>query len=125
MNMSAFLGSAHAVRAYETSGRTRTVSARVQLPAALREYAAGAADLEVDAGDVDGVLAELARRFPRLRRHLFNDAGAVRDFVRVYLNDDDVRALHEGGATRVQAGDVIVIVPSRSSSNTGRPFTSS
>jgi molybdopterin synthase sulfur carrier subunit len=84
----------------------------VQLPAALREYAAGAAHLEVDAGDVDGVLAELARRFPRLRRHLFTDAGAVRDFVRVYLNDDDVRALDEGGATRVQAGDVILIVPS-------------
>ena len=84
----------------------------MQLPAALREYAAGAADIEIDAADVDGVLAELARRFPRLRRHLFNDAGVLRDFVRVYVNDDDVRALDAGGATPVQAGDVILIVPS-------------
>jgi rhodanese-related sulfurtransferase/molybdopterin converting factor small subunit len=88
------------------------MSARVQLPAALREYAAGATDLEVHAADVDGVLTELARRYPLLRRHLFNDAGALRQFVRVYLNEHDVRALTEGGATPVRAGDVILIVPS-------------
>jgi adenylyltransferase/sulfurtransferase len=88
------------------------MSARVQLPAALREYAAGAADLEVHATDVDGALAELARRYPLLRRHLFDDAGALRDFVRVYLNEDDVRALDSGGTTPVRTGDVILIVPS-------------
>jgi sulfur-carrier protein len=88
------------------------VTARVQLPAALREYAAGAADLEVHATDVDGALAELARRYPRLRRHLFNDAGVLREFVRVYLNENDVRDLAAGGTTPVRAGDVIVIVPS-------------
>jgi molybdopterin converting factor small subunit len=88
------------------------MTARVQLPAALREYAAGAADLEVHAANVDGVLAELAHRYPQLRRHLFNDAGALRDFVRVYLNDNDVRELSAGGSTPVRAGDLIVIVPS-------------
>ena len=88
------------------------MSARVQLPAALREYAAGATDLEVHAADVDGVLTELARRYPLLRRHLFNDAGALRQFVRVYLNEHDVRALTAGGATPVRTGDVILIVPS-------------
>jgi molybdopterin converting factor small subunit len=88
------------------------MSAYVQLPAALREYAAGAADLEVQAGDVDGVLAELTRRYPPLRRHLFDDSGELRAFVRVYLNEDDVRELAAGGTTPVRAGDVIVIVPS-------------
>lgn len=97
---------------YDCVGGARAVSARVQLPAALREYAAGAADLEVHATDVDGVLAELARRYPLLRRHLFNDAGALRDFVRVYLNETDVRDLAGGGAAPVRAGDVILIVPS-------------
>jgi molybdopterin synthase sulfur carrier subunit len=96
----------------DSSGHARAVSATVQLPAALREHAAGAADVEVDATDVDGVLAELARRFPRLRRHLFNDAGALRDFVRIYLNDEDVRGLPSGGGTHVHSGDVILIVPS-------------
>jgi molybdopterin converting factor small subunit len=88
------------------------VSVRIQLPGALREYAAGAAELEVQASDVAGALDELSRQHPRLRRHLFDDRGALREFVRVYLNEDDVRDLARGGTTPVTTGDVIVIVPS-------------
>jgi adenylyltransferase/sulfurtransferase len=86
------------------------VSIRVLLPTALREYAAGAAEVEVRATDVDGALAELAGRFPPLRRHLFDDSGALRGYVRVYLNDQDLREL--GAAASLNAGDVILIVPS-------------
>jgi sulfur-carrier protein adenylyltransferase/sulfurtransferase len=87
------------------------VSARVQLPAALREYTAGAAQIEIDAPSVDAALAQLAARFPLLRRHLFTDAGELRGFVRVYLNDEDVR--DDGMAhTPLRSGDTILIVPS-------------
>jgi sulfur-carrier protein adenylyltransferase/sulfurtransferase len=88
------------------------VSARVQLPAALREYTAGAAEVEVEATHVAGALDELARRFPVLRRHLFDDSGALRGYVRVYLNAEDVGALDLHGATPVRSGDTLMIVPS-------------
>jgi sulfur-carrier protein adenylyltransferase/sulfurtransferase len=88
------------------------VNARVQLPAALREYTAGAAEVEVSAADVDDALQQLAQRHPPLRRHLFNDAGQLRGYVRIYLNEDDVRTLALGGRTPVSPGDVILIVPS-------------
>jgi sulfur-carrier protein adenylyltransferase/sulfurtransferase len=87
------------------------VTALVQLPAALREYT-GAAAVEVEASDVDAALLALSRRFPALRRHLFDDAGRLRGYVRVYLNEHDVRSLALEGRTPVRAGDVILIVPS-------------
>jgi sulfur-carrier protein adenylyltransferase/sulfurtransferase len=87
------------------------MSTRVQLPAALREYAAGAAEVRVEAATVDAALAQLALRHPLLRRHLFTDGGDLRGYVRVYLNAHDVRDLG-GGATPVSVDDVILIVPS-------------
>jgi sulfur-carrier protein adenylyltransferase/sulfurtransferase len=88
------------------------VTARVQLPAALREYTAGAAHVDVDAADVAGALQQIASRYPPLRRHLFNDAGLLRGYVRVYLNDDDVRTLDLGERTPLRQGDAVLIVPS-------------
>jgi sulfur-carrier protein adenylyltransferase/sulfurtransferase len=87
------------------------VSTRVQLPAALREYTAGAAEVHVDAASVDAALAALAERHPPLRRHLFDDSGELRGYVRVYLNDRDVREL-AGVGTPIRDDDVILIVPS-------------
>jgi sulfur-carrier protein adenylyltransferase/sulfurtransferase len=87
------------------------VSARVQLPAALREYAAGAAEVRVEAASVDAALARLAEQYPLLRRHLFTDHGELRGYVRVYLNEHDVRNLG-GGDTPVSGDDVLLIVPS-------------
>jgi molybdopterin converting factor small subunit len=88
------------------------VSARVQLPTALRDYTAGLAEIEVNATTVGAALALLATRHPSLRRHLYTDAGTLRGYVRVYLNDDDVRELAAGEATPLRSGDVIMIVPS-------------
>jgi sulfur-carrier protein adenylyltransferase/sulfurtransferase len=88
------------------------VIARVQLPAALREYTAGAAEVAVAADTLDDALAGLSQRHPALRRHLWDDAGRLRGFVRVYLNDTDVRDLAQGGSTMIGEGDVVLIVPS-------------
>ena len=88
------------------------MTAVVQLPAALREYAAGSAHIETDAPDVARALVQLSDRYPLLRRHLFTDSGDLRGFVRVYLNDDDVRDIADPDALRLKSGDTILIVPS-------------
>jgi sulfur-carrier protein adenylyltransferase/sulfurtransferase len=88
------------------------LSARVQLPAALREYTGGAAEVEVAARDVGEALERLATRHPLLKRHLFDDAGSLRGYVRVFLNETDLRDLSAGERTPIRAGDVVIIVPS-------------
>lgn len=83
----------------------------VRVPGPLRSLVDGAAEVEVPAGTVAGALETLVLRHPGLRRHLLADDGAVRDYVNVFRNDDDVRYL-EGVATPVRPGDTLTIVPS-------------
>jgi sulfur-carrier protein len=84
----------------------------IYIPTPLRLYAAGKDAVEVNAGTVNGALDELTTTFPDLRKHLFNEAGKLRAFVNVYLNDEDVRYLPEKEATAVSANDTLSIIPS-------------
>lgn len=82
------------------------------IPTPLRPYAAGKDSLEVQANTVNGALDALTRTYPDLRKHLFTEAGKLRAFVNVYLNDEDIRYLPEKDATAVSAQDTLSIVPS-------------
>jgi molybdopterin converting factor small subunit len=83
----------------------------IQLPTVLREYADRCPEVPVEAADVEAALRSLTTRYPRLRRHLFTERGALRPHVNVYVNEDEVRALPAGVGTRLGAGDVITILP--------------
>ena len=55
-------------------------------------------------------IAELQRRFPGIQERLLDDTGAVRRFVNVYLNEEDIRFL-QNQQTPVKDGDEISIIP--------------
>ncbi|HLE45612.1 MAG TPA: molybdopterin-synthase adenylyltransferase MoeB [Thermoplasmata archaeon] len=84
---------------------------KVILPTPLRPYAGNADAVEVQAGTVRDALKALTAQHSGLRRHLFDDAGALRNYVNVYVNDEDIRYLQKD-ATPLKAGDTISIVPS-------------
>jgi adenylyltransferase/sulfurtransferase len=84
---------------------------RIRVPGPLQPLADGSDEISVDAETVQLALEQLVERHPRLRRHLFEDGGALRGYVNIYLNEDDVRYLN-GMSTRLGATDVITIVPS-------------
>jgi molybdopterin converting factor small subunit len=65
----------------------------------------------VSGATVGAVLSELTGKHPALKPHLYTDAGELRAFVNIFLNDEDVRHL-QGEATAVQQGDRLMIVPS-------------
>jgi molybdopterin synthase sulfur carrier subunit len=66
--------------------------ASVELDAMMREFVPRRR-LETDAQDVRGLLDELERRYPRLRFRLRDELGAVRKFVRVFVNGEEISAL--------------------------------
>jgi len=94
--------------------------AKVLIPTPLRQYAGKHDSVELSGSTVAEVLAALTTQHPDLRKQLFNDAGKLRSFVNVYLNDEDIRYL-EKDATPVKDGDTVSIVPSIAGGSVAAP----
>src|SRR5258708_24018922 len=84
--------------------------AKIIIPTALRQYTAQADQIDLAGGTVNDLLTSLTERYPDLHKHLYNEQNRLRNFVNIYLNDEDVRYLQKG-ATEVSEGDTIYIIP--------------
>lgn len=83
----------------------------INIPSALRQFTAGNSRIEVEARTTGEALNRLTETHADLRRHLYDDKNALRNFVNIYLNDEDIR--HQSGLeTAIKDGDNLVIVPS-------------
>ncbi len=83
---------------------------QVRLPTPLRGLTGGAAVADVDGSTVGEVLRGLVAQHRGLEKHLYGDQGQLRNFVSVYLNDEDVRQLQRE-STPVRTGDILSLVP--------------
>lgn len=83
----------------------------IRIPAPLRTYTEGQKQIEVEAETVGEALSELTTLFPSLKPHLYDEGGAIRQYVNVFVNDADVRGMNAGD-TQLEAHDQIMIVPS-------------
>ena len=88
---------------------TSSGTIEVRIPTILRTYTDGAKEVEGKGDTLDDLIADLDTRHSGLRDRLVED-GALRRFVNVYLNDEDVRFLG-GLATPVADGDVVTVLP--------------
>jgi molybdopterin converting factor small subunit len=86
------------------------VSASVKIPTQLRTLTGGSGEVPAAGATVADVIEDLETRHPGLRARLLDDSGALRRFVNVYLEDEDVRFL-DGIATPVPEGARISIIP--------------
>jgi sulfur-carrier protein len=82
----------------------------VQIPAPLRPLAGGAAEVRLEAATVREVVNELQARHAGFRERLLDESGRLKAYVRVFVNQDDVRSL-DNEATPLRDGDVVAIVP--------------
>jgi molybdopterin converting factor small subunit len=86
------------------------VSVSVRIPTILRPYTGGASEVAAEGGTLAEVIDALEVAHPGLRARVLDDDGAIRRFVNVYVNDDDVR-FAEGLATATPDGTSISIIP--------------
>ena len=86
------------------------MSTTVRVPTALRTLTGGASEVSVDGGTVGEILKGLDAAHPGIGERLFDDAGALRRFVNVFVADEDIRFL-DGLATPVTEGQAVSIVP--------------
>jgi len=81
------------------------------IPTALRLYTDGLSEVHENGNTVGEVIHSLAAQYTDLKKHLFNDAGKLRSFVNVYLNEEDIRQKN-GLDTPVTKSDTIMLIPS-------------
>jgi molybdopterin/thiamine biosynthesis adenylyltransferase/rhodanese-related sulfurtransferase/molybdopterin converting factor small subunit len=82
----------------------------VFIPTALRQFAGDRAEIKVDAATVGEALDKVTGEHAELRKHLYGEQNALRNFVNVYVNDEDIRHTQKL-ETPVKDGDTISIIP--------------
>ena len=83
----------------------------IEIPSALKQYVNNQDEVGVDGSSVEEALDSLCTQFTELKPNLFDEDGKVRNFINVYLNDDDIRYA-EGMKSPIKDGDSIQIIPS-------------
>ena len=84
--------------------------AQFRIPGPLRRLSDGQITVDVEATNLAGAIEALDARYPGFRDRLLDEKGELRQFVNVYLNDEDVR-LGSGLEASVGERDEISIVP--------------
>lgn len=81
-----------------------------RIPGPLRRLSDGQVTVTVQASDIASAIAALDQRYPGFKDRLLDERGELRQFVNLYLNDEDVR-LGSGLKAKVSEEDEISIVP--------------
>jgi sulfur-carrier protein len=82
----------------------------VRIPTTMRPISGGSSTVSVEGSTLGEVLAALEAAHPGFQERLFDETGALRKFVNVFVADDDVRYL-DGLETKVPAGETVSIIP--------------
>lgn len=82
----------------------------VRIPTQLRTLSGGASEVSVEAATVAEALKALDTAHPGFGERLFDESGALRRFVNVFLAEEDIRFL-QGVDTPVTDGQTLSIVP--------------
>jgi MoaD family protein len=86
------------------------MSVQVRIPTILRKYTGGEKQVDGTGATLAELFTDLDARHPGLRDGVVDEGGALRRFVNVYVNDEDVRVLCAVD-TPLSDGDVVTILP--------------
>jgi molybdopterin converting factor small subunit len=82
----------------------------VRIPTPLQKFTKNQSEVQAEGTTVEEVLDHLDASFPGIRERLCDDRGAVRKFINLYLNDEDIRFM-DGEKTPMKDGDELAIIP--------------
>jgi MoaD family protein len=85
------------------------MSIEVRIPTILRPYTKDQKTIEASGATLTAVIADIDSQYAGLAERLLEN-GALRRFINVYINDEDVRFLG-GLETQIKDGDSITILP--------------
>lgn len=86
------------------------MAVKVHIPTPLRKITNNQAEIEVEASTVGAMVENMEQAYGGIKEKLMDEAGEIRRYVNIYVNDEDIRFL-DGIETDLREGDSISIVP--------------
>ena len=86
------------------------MTVNVFIPTALRKYAQGKSEIQIDASDVGETLVFLGVLYPEIRNYIFDNDKKLKRFVNVFVNETNIKNL-DGLQTRLEEGANIALIP--------------
>jgi sulfur-carrier protein len=81
-----------------------------RIPGPLRRLSNGESTVDVQAGDLRSAIDALDTKYPGFKDRLLDEGGQPRQFVNLYVNDEDIR-MAGGLGSAIKESDEIAIVP--------------
>lgn len=83
---------------------------KVRIPTPLQALTGNNAEVVAAGGTIQEVIDSLEAQYGGLKERICDEAGKVRRFVNIYVNEEDIRFL-QGETTPLKDGDEISIIP--------------
>lgn len=87
-----------------------TMAVTVVIPTTLRLFTEHNSEVELDGSSVGEVLTALSDEYPQTKKALFDEEGKLRDFICVFVNDENIRDLN-GFDSALKSGDEVILIP--------------
>lgn len=81
----------------------------VIIPAPLREFTDGESEVTASGDTVGDVIEDLEDQFPGIKDRLTNDEGELREFLNIYMDDEDIRFKDDLETTIDESADLSII----------------
>lgn len=86
------------------------MSIKVRIPTPLQKLVNNRAEVEAEASDIRELIDNLEKNFPGIKERLCDEKGALRRFINIYVNEEDIRFL-KMDKTALKEGDEVSIIP--------------
>lgn len=82
---------------------------KVRIPTPLQKLTQGKSEVDCSARNIVELVEALEKDYPGMKERL-SEAGKIRRFINIYVNDEDIRFVNKEETT-LKDGDNISIVP--------------
>ncbi|VAX24819.1 MoaD/ThiS family protein clustered with threonine synthase [hydrothermal vent metagenome] len=83
---------------------------KVRIPTPLQKLTGNKGEVEGEGLDIKDMFDNLEKKFPGFKERIYDEEGALRRFINIYVNEEDIRFL-DGEKTALNDGDDISVIP--------------
>lgn len=86
------------------------MAVKVRIPTPLQKLTKDKPEVSVEGENIRELIESLEKKFPGIKVRLCDEAGKIRRFINIYVNEEDIRFL-KMDATALKDGDEVSIIP--------------